>query len=221
MAMRQLRGGLWPLALMTGAFLLGGCRHGGDGDTAQVRLINAVPDSGDLSVAVDGHSVWKHSPYRNNTGYQKIRRGRYQVEVAAAGPAASKAIEFEKDKDYTVIALGVARTTPPAFRVFADDKGDRVPDGKARLHFINAAPGLGRADVLFNNIVGLERVAFGHRSEALLLDTGTYDIKINLTGDVMSVIGPVSLRLESGRAYTLVTMGRRSAHGLTLEAYPD
>lgn len=86
------RRGLWLLALGAGALLIGGCRHGGDGDTAQVRLINAVPDFGELSVAVDGHSVWRHSPYRNNTGYQKIHRGRYQVAVAADGPAASKAI---------------------------------------------------------------------------------------------------------------------------------
>lgn len=115
----------------------------------------------------------------------------------------------------------MARTTPPAFRVFSDAQGERVPDGKVRLRFINAVPGLGAMDVLFNNIVGLDDVAFGHRSDALLLDDGNYDIKVNTAGDVVSVIGPISLRLEPGRAYTLVAMGRPSARGLTLEAYPD
>ena len=181
-----------------------------------------MPDPGELSVAVDGHPVWKHSPYRNNTGFQKIHPGRYNVEVAAGGPPASKPIAFEKGKDYTVIALGAARTTPPAFRVFTDDPDEgRVPDGKARLHFINAAPGEDRLDVLFNNIVGLERVAYGHRSDALLLETGTYDIRVNEAGAVASLLGPLSLRLESGRAYTLVAMGRRPDRSLTLEAYPD
>ena len=195
---------------MACAGLLGGCRNGGDGDTAQVRLINAVPDPGDLSVAVDGHSVWKHSPYRNNTGYQKIHKGRYNVQVAAGGPAASKPIAFEKGKDYTVVALGEARDMPPGFRVFADDRDDaRVPDDKARLRFINAVPGQERMDVLFNNIVGLQRVAYGHRSDPLLLDTGTYDIKVNAAGDVDSLIGPITLRLAPGRAYTLVAMGHQ------------
>jgi len=209
------------LALMAGALLLGGCRHGGDGDVAQVRLINAVPDPGELSVAVDGHPVWRRSPYGNNTGYQKIRQGTYNVEVAAGGEAAAKPIDFEKGKAYTVIALGVARATPPAFRVFADERQERVPDGKARLHFINAVPGPERMDVLFNNIVGLKRIAYGHRSEALLLNDGTYDIRVNAAGDVSSLIGPVSLHLVSGRAYTLVAMGRHPARGFTLEAYPD
>ena len=215
------RGGQWSPALVAVAFLLGGCRHGADSDTAQVRLINAVPDPGELSVAVDGHPVWKRSPYRNNTGYQKIHQGRYNVAVAAGGPAASKAIEFEKGKEYTVVALGTARTTPPAFRVFADTPGEVIPDGKTRLHFINAVPSLGRVDILFNNIVGLQRVAAGHRSDALLLDSGTYDIKVNGAGDVASLVGPISLRLESGRSYTLVVMGRRQDGGLTLEAYSD
>jgi hypothetical protein len=202
------------------AGLLGGCRNGSDGDTAQVRLINAVPDPGDLSVAVDGHSVWKHSPYRNNTGYQKIHEGRYNVQVAAGGPAASKPIAFEKGEHYTVVALDEGHGTPPGFRVFTEPRDETpVPDGKARLRFINAAPEQERMDVLFNNIVGLQHVAYGHRSDPLLLDTGTYDIKVNTSGDVDSLIGPVTLRLAPGRAYTLVAMGTQSA--LTLEAYPD
>ena len=213
--------GLWLPACLALAGLLGGCRHGGDGDTAQVRLINAVPDPDALSVAVDGHSIWKHSPYRNNTGYQKIRQGRYDVVVTAGGPTASKPIAFEKGKEYTVIALGVARTTPPAFRVFADDHEARVPDGKTRLHFINAVPGPERMDVLFNNIVGLKSVVYGHRSDALLLDDSTYEIRVNEAGEVTSLIGPITLRLESGHAYTLVAMGHRPARDLTLEAYPD
>ena len=213
--------GLWLPALLAGVALLGGCRNGGDGDTAQVRLINAVPDPGELSVAVDGHSVWKRSPYRNNTGYQKIRQGRYNVQVAAGGPADTKPVAFEKGRQYTVIALGDARNAPPAFQVFADAEEGKVPDDKARLRFINAVPGLTRMDVLFNNIVGLQRVAYGHRSDALLLDDGTYDIKVNTSGEVAPLIGPVSLHLERGRAYTLVAMGRSPARPLTLEAYPD
>lgn len=211
-------GGL--LAVCGLALLLGGCRHGDD-DAAQVRLINAVPDPAELSVAVDGHPVWKHSPYRDNTGYQKIKQGKYNVEVAAGESETKKEIAFEKGRTYTVVALGVARTAPPGFRVFSDEREAPIPDGKARVRFINAVTGLGGVDVLFNNIVGLKHVIYGHRSDALLLDAGTYDIKANATEEITPLIGPISLRLDSRRGYTLVAMGRRVAGGLTLEVYPD
>ena len=77
-------------------------------------------------------------------------------------------------------------------------------------------------DVLFNNIVGLEQIPFASRSDPLLLDPGTYDLKVNESGGyVTPLIGPVSLRLEAGHSYTLVAMGQRHASTLALEAYPD
>ncbi|MDQ2798894.1 MAG: DUF4397 domain-containing protein [Armatimonadota bacterium] len=210
------------------ALLLSGCRFGGGGhdeNDVAVRLINGVPNAPELSVAVDGQRVWRHSVYRNNTGYQTVPAGTYDVNVASGGVPilAYKPLAFEKGQAYTVLALGLLRggETPAEVRVFADDAGERVPSDKARLHFINAAPGMGSADVLVNNIVGLKEVEFGRRSEAILLQDGAYDIKVNVADSVETLIGPVNVRLEPGHSYTLVAMGQPSTHSLTLEAYPD
>ena len=86
-----------------------------------------------------------------------------------------------------------------------------MPDGKARLRFINAVPGQERMDVLFNNIVGLQRVAYGHRSDALLLDTATTTSRSTRPATSTPWSAPITLRLEPGRAYTLVAMGHAAS----------
>ena len=76
-------------------------------------------------------------------------------------------------------------------------------------------------DLVVNNIVGLKAVAYGKRSPALTLDAGSYDLKIVPADTPDALIGPITLRIEPGRTYTLVTMGRVSDQTLSLEAYPD
>ncbi len=206
------------LSVLAAVAALGGCRQGGD--MAQVRLINAAPDPGLLSVAVDRQPVWKRSPYRDNSGYQKIRPGTYNVQISSAAAAATESVAFGKGGAYTLLVLNAPRPPSLSFQVFPDDAKGAIPSGETRVCFINAAAIPGGADLLLNNIVAFPGLAYGHRSESLLLAGGVYDVKVNPPGRVSSLAGPLSLSLDAGRSYTLVLMGRRPA-GVTLEVYPD
>ncbi len=226
--MKSLRLLSVSLCLVVGLLALNGCRNGGSND-ALVRLINAAPQTDDLSVSVDGQRAWKHSLFRSNTGFAGVGEGTFQVDMTAQQGGqkrtAENYIEFRKGKAYTVVALSTPRSLQPDLRIFNDDKDAPVPPDKTRMRFMNAAQGLEQVDVLLNNLVGLQQVPYGSRSEAVLLDPGPYDIKVNMAGEVATRIGPVSLRLQPGHSYTLVAMGERAAsdpqHSLTLEAYPD
>ena len=205
-----------------------GCRltPRSDEGAAQVRLINAVPDAGGLNVSVDGQRVWKRSLFRSNTGYQSIAAGTYPVQMDAASSGAIRLLHplaFEKGHDYTVLALGQMQGggRPAEVEVLEDEPPGRGEPGKTTLRLVNAAQGLEPVDLVVNNIVGLKAVAYGKRSPALMLDGGSYDLKIVPADTPDSLIGPITLRLESGRTYTLVAMGRVSDQTLSLEAYPD
>lgn len=211
---------------------ISGCRSGsGDsGNDALVRLINASPRAQDLAVAVDGKRVWRHSQFRSNTGYASVGAGSYKVTLEAreAGRlvSGSSFLNCDKGRAYTVLTLGRSGGDAPDVRIFGEDKDNPVPQGRARLRFVNAiAGGIGEADLLFNNIAGLPSVAYGSRSGAILLEPGTYDIKVNAAGEVSTLVGPSSLRFQAGHAYTLVAMGQAEAtdprEGVSLEAYPD
>ena len=211
-----------------GTLLVSGCRltPRSEEGAAQVRLINAVPDAGGLNVSVDGQRVWKRSLFRSNTGYQSIVAGTYPVQMDAASSGAIRLLHplaFEKGHDYTVLALGQMRGggRPAEVEVLEDEPPGRDEPGKTTLRLVNAAQGLEPVDLVVNNIVGLKAVAYGKRSPALTLDGGRYDLKIVPADTPDSLIGPITLRLEPGRTYTLVAMGRVSDQTLSLEAYPD
>lgn len=214
------------LLLGVGLLAVNGCRTGGRRADAWVRLINAAPDAENLSVAVDGQRVWRHSEYRSNTGYGGVGAGTYQVDITAEQDGqrltGRNYVQCRKGMAYTFVAFSRATNTAeaPGVRIFSDPREIAVPPGKIRLRLINGTSGLGSVDLLFNNIVGLPNVAFGARSEPILLDTGSYDMKLFAAGGGGTLSAPVRVRFQSGRSYTLVAMGNR-ASGLSLIAYPD
>jgi hypothetical protein len=222
------RGGPWGLlwAGAAGALLVSGCRlnpRSEEGDV-RVRLINAVPDAAGLDVSVDGQRVWRRAPFRSNTGYQGIAAGSYPLSVSGGGlgeTLSARSLAFEKGHEYTVLALGAGPGGGAQVQVFQDDAERRAEGGKAVVRLINAGVGLAPIDLVVNNIVGLKNVAYGKRSRTLLLDPGAYDLKVALADSPDPVAGPVTLRLEPGRTYTLAAMGRASDGSLSLEAYPD
>jgi len=216
------------LVIAVGSLLLPGCRQGShsSSDDAHVRLINAVPDSGALTVSIDGQQVWRQAGFRSNTGYQGISAGTYSIQVASETNGAmltNRPIAFEKGHAYTVLAWGLTRNpvTPAQVQALPDDLPNGAIGEKAGLRLINAAPGVGPVDLVVNNIVGLEAVKYGRRSSVLLLDSGEYDLKIAAANTPDALAGPIHLNLEAGHVYTLVAMGQSSESSLTLEAYPD
>ncbi len=211
---------------------VGGCRTSSDnsGDDALVRLINASPRAQDLAVAVDGKRVWRHSQFRSNTGYASVGAGSYKVVLEAREDgrivSGSSFLNCDKGRAYTVLTLGHNGGGAPDVRIFGEDRYAPVPQGRVRVRFVNAIAGGGaEADLLFNNIAGLPSVAYGSRSGAILLQPGTYDVKVNEADQVSTLAGPVTLRFQAGHAYTLVAMGQSGStdpqESLSLEAYPD
>ena len=216
------------LVLLAMGLSLAGCRYGAhtDGGAAYVRLINAVPDAGGLDVSVDGKRVWKRSAFRSSTGYQAVSSGTYPVEVDAAGPGTTlltEPLSFEKQRDYTLLALGqVGRNGVPArVQVLPEEKTPDLEEGKASLRLINAAPGTPALDLVVNMIVGVKAVAYGRRSAPLILSGGRYDLQLAAADTPNMLVGPVNLNLVPGKSYTLVAMGRASDQSLSLEVYPD
>lgn len=218
--------GLLVVAVLYALFV-SGCRLGprSDENAAHVRIINAVPDVGGLTIFVDDQRVWKRLQFRSSTAYQSINDGTYPVRMDsdAYGTALmSRSLSFVKRHNYTVLAFGQAGNEggKPRMLVWEDQAGEQGDLEQAEVRLVNASPGVPPVDLVVNNIVGLKAIAYGRRSPALPLAGGSYDFKI-VAADTPDALGePVRLRLEQGHAYTLIAMGQ-TADTLSLEAYPD
>lgn len=222
--------GIWGRRLgvltLLGAVMLTGCRMRSrtPGDV-QVRFINAVPDAGGLNVSVDRRQIWKRAAFRSNTGYQEFEAGTYPVRVDSASPQTtvlSKSLTLEKGHQYTVLALGRLHGGGSVqVQTLEDKPSEDLPARKASVRLINAAPGQASLDLVVNNIVAVDAVAFGKRSAPLRLDSGDYDLQVAASGAPDMVAGPIHLPLKPGRAYTLVVMSSGAGGPLSLDVYPD
>jgi len=207
------------------SLLAPGCRTNSHSDDVQVRLINAVPAGGGLTVSMDGQRVWKNARFRTSTGYQGMGAGTYGVRIEAEGleanPVISRPMSFEKGRRYTVLALSREGAAAARVLVLEDEAPGAIPPGKAVLRLIQAASGVGPVDLVVNSIVGVKSVRYGKRSEALQLDRGSYDLKVVVSDTPDALAGPIKLSLDAGHSYTLVTMGQAASGDLSLEAYAD
>ena len=208
------------LGIGLGSALLGaGCKTKSDGgDGARVRLINAAPNADGLMVSVNGDRAWKNAAYRSSSGYQTIAAGTYPVRMDAAklGTVPARSLSFEKGHAYTVLALGAK-----AQLEVLEDGVSAPENGRAGVRLINASLSGKPLDLVVNSIVAAKSVPYGRRSGVLALDGGSYDLQIAAADTPNILAGPVSLRLEPGRTYTLVAMGDPDDGSLSLEAYPD
>ena len=216
---------LLPLIIFA-SLLAPGCRTNSHSGDVQVRLIDATPEGGGLTVSVDGQRVWKNARFRSSTGYQGMEAGTYSVRVEAEGSlgttlGTSRPMTFEKGRRYTVLALGRVGAAAARVLVLEDEAPSAIPPGKAALHLIQAASGAGPVDLVVNSIVGVKSVRYGKRSEALQLDHGSYDLKVVTSDTPDALAGPIKLSLDAGHSYTLVTMGKGASGDVTLEAYAD
>ncbi len=191
-----------------------------------MRLINAVPDAGGLDVSVNGRRVWQRATFRSSTEYQAVPSGTYPVTLDAEGlgiTLLTQSLSFDKNRNYTLLALGRASGRNNAqVQVLPDEKPTDLEAGKASLRVINAAPGMPPMDLVINTIIGVNNVAYGRRSEPLVLSSGEYDLQIAAAGTATLLTGPVHLPLLPGHSYTLIAMGQPgSRRSLSLEVYPD
>jgi len=204
------------------AALLGaGCRkHGASPGESLVRLIDADSDAQEVAVSVDGKQTWKGAKFGSGTGFAGVPPGDYQVQaVSDEGYSGLDYITCRPNVAYTVLILGGGPSAPPRMRIFADPPISSDEPNRVRLRFIDAAEGLEAADMLLNNVVAFAGEPYGSRSDELQVDAGDYDIKVNAAGRVQSLIGPIPLRCQPGRAYTIVASGPRT--NVSVNVYDD
>ncbi|MEO7717165.1 MAG: DUF4397 domain-containing protein [Capsulimonas sp.] len=194
---------------------------------AAVRVINAVSGSEDLTLSVNDRDAWRGSRFRSTSGYKATEPGNYSLSMATsaaqAGAASNVSVTLERGAVYTVLAIDPRHDGDPVRTMIWREDREQVPSDRARVLFVHAGPDLGPLEFLVNNIVAGEGTRFAHKSEPMLLNPGTYAFKAINAGsdDVRPVVGPTSFRLEGGRSYTVIAMGRRSTNTVSLEAYSD
>ena len=180
--------------------------------------MNAVPDESSLNVLVDSTSVSSNLAYATSTGYQSITSGSHQIAIAPAGtttPLLQQSISFASSSDTTIISLNFSSNIQ---NLVLTDDNSAPASGDFKLRVINAAPGLGPADVYIVapathlNTVSptLSNVAFGSAATYQSLTAGSYEIVLTPVGQKFTAVDTGSLTFSSGQVRTFVGLNSQA-----------
>jgi hypothetical protein len=193
--------------------------------SSMVRLINAVPSDAAVDVFADDAAVFSGVAYKAVTPYQNLKDNLVTFELRpagavagdTAGPLAQNREMLANGDRYTVVVLPAEDDGNPTLRVL-EEPTDAGEPGKARIRFVNAAPGTETFDVYVPGSTDAFFDDVDFRTEAGFKDMDAGTGQVVVRGDDN---GPVLLTLpertfEAGKTYTVVVT-RKSATGRELE----
>jgi hypothetical protein len=201
-----------------------GCGGGGTGDTAQIRVLQASPNTSVVNVLVDGNSESTNLLYGANTDYISVKPGSRHVQVQTAGSNTSivdQTLSLPKGGATTIIVTGLAPNISPL--VLTDDNST-TPSSTALVRLVNVAPSMGPADVyvvasgasLTPGSPTVSALGFGEASDyqSITLPTGTtnqsYSIFFTQAGTTLAYLNTGPISLTSGQIRTVVAINSLS-----------
>lgn len=191
-----------------------------DPGRARVRMINAVPDGGDVSVAVAGGDTWFDGVgFMDDTDYQEVDAGAYDLELRVADseePAfTASGVQIETGTVYDIFALGQVSDSSLALlpvatqvsRPCSDVLGVGTPED-ACVRFIHASPDAPAVDVYVGGMASVEGLDYKGVTEFVSIPAGEQQIQVTAAGaPVEDAVIDTTQNLEAGQAYQVFATG--------------
>ncbi len=141
---------LAPLAAL--ALTVTACDDDDDPAQAALQVLHASPDAPTVNIRVDGEPVLEDVDYKTGSGYLRLDRGSYDIQVEANIPGGNAVVidlpatQLESNTDYSVLAVGKVSGGSLAPLIISSVRSS-VPSGQVRARVVHAAPDAPQVDV--------------------------------------------------------------------------
>ena len=179
-------------------------------DVALVRVINAIPAGGPVTILAGDSVAFSGVDYKTATPFREIRDDRFNFKLGSADhPLAENRENLNGGGHYTIVAMPDAGGADKRnLRVLEDDLKPVAPE-KARVRVINAVPGdleisvfvRGRKDPLFDGVNFKSEAGWDEVDPV----AGTLEIRPEGKKNVLASLPNV--KLDGGKSYTFVVAG--------------
>lgn len=148
---------LFLLALVTVSCGSGSSSSSQNGPTAQIRIMRASSDSGNVDVQVNGKTIasnlgWRQTFPTKTTTYASLQAGNIHYQEFVAGTTSSALVDTQLNISpntyYTIVTAGEESTGSLGTILLTDDHVAPA-SGQLRLRFVNAASSVGPIDLYF------------------------------------------------------------------------
>ncbi len=169
---------------------------------AKVRFVHASPDAPAVDIKLNdgnGAVVFDNTAFSQFKDYIEVDAGTYNFAVTANDDTKEVVIlgnvPLENGTLYTVIARGTLDSSddvPFEVRTFVDNgNGDAFVDLQAatsKVKVVHTSPDAPGVDLLLDDVVKGTNLTFPNNTGYLTLNSGTKNVKVNVTGTSTSVI---------------------------------
>jgi len=179
-------------------------------DITRIMLINGSSSNRSVDVYAGSTLLAEGLEFGKSKGYVSTLGRPYDLKVFAAGahdtPIAGTHADLAAEKSFTVVVAGSGEQSK--IWVYPDDNTP-APSGKARVRFINAMPDITAVDlkVMTTETLLSKNISYGTADKYKSIDSGVYELAVNLEGLSVPVGRMYNVDLKSGAVYTAVAVG--------------
>lgn len=182
---------------------------------AQLRVAHLSPDAPNVDVyagaagtnELANDAVLENVPFKAISDYLLLDSGSYDISVTATGDSTAvlevEGLELTGNTSYTAAAVNFLADIEAL--PSADDLTPPAA-GNVKVRVIHASPDAPEVDVLVNDTVTLEDIAFKGVSNYLEIPAGNYNFKVNAANTETTVID-VDVNLVDGAIYSVHAVG--------------
>lgn len=175
---------------------------------AKVRIFHAAPDAPNVDVYINGTRILKDFSYKEATDYLTLPPGKYQIDVYPTGnmttTVISRKVQVGSGKLYTMAIAGIAKN----LRLIPHEDFPYVPQGEAKIRFINLSPDTAQVDfAVKNSDIVFPNVSFRKNTDYINVTPMQVDFEIRTAGTKEIALSLPDVTLQPNTTYTVYLIG--------------
>ena len=176
--------------------------------TSLLRVFHAAPQAPAVDVYINEKLVFSNLQFTQFSSYVKLKEGEYRIDIFQTGtmlqPIISGSLDLDEGQMLTIAAIG--NLDDLSLLVINDNADKKASPKVSSFRVVHLSPNTPAVDILVNNKILVESLAFKQNTSYVDIASGSYNIEAVLSSNKESVL-VFGVMLKANRIYTIYIVG--------------
>lgn len=176
--------------------------------TSLLRVFHAAPQAPAVDVYINEKLVFSNLQFTQFSSYVKLKEGEYRIDIFQTGtmlqPIISGSLDLDEGQMLTIAAIG--NLDDLSLLVINDNADKKASPKVSSFRVVHLSPNTHAVDILVNNKILVENLAFKQNTSYVDIAPGSYNIEAVLSSNKESVL-VFGVMLKANRIYTIYIVG--------------
>ena len=176
--------------------------------TSLLRVFHAAPQAPAVDVYINEKLVFSNLQFTQFSSYVKLKEGEYRIDIFQTGtmvqPIISGSLDLDEGQMLTIAAIG--NLDDLSLLVINDNADKKASPKVSSFRVVHLSPNTPAVDILVNNKILVENLAFKQNTSYVDIAPGSYNIEAVLSSNKESVL-VFGVMLKANRIYTIYIVG--------------